>query len=83
MQSAAEHPDEALDIVMDYVGRFRIHTNRVLQQLMLQEILRLQLDPDTGGREFRLRPEMVQKASRLMVDSGIIKKEIKPEDLLP
>ncbi len=80
---AAEHPDEALDIVMDYVGRFRIHTNRVLQQLMLQEILRLQLDPDTGGREFRLRPEMVQKASRLMVDSGIIKKEIKPEDLLP
>ena len=80
---AAEHPDETLEIVMKYVKEYRIPTNRVLQQLMLEEVLRLQLDPDSGKREFRLRPDMVDKAGRLMLEGGLIKKEIKYEQLLP
>ncbi|MBO4340761.1 MAG: ABC transporter substrate-binding protein, partial [Bacteroidales bacterium] len=62
---AAEHPDEALDIVMDYVEKNHIATNRVMQHLMLQEVLRLQVDRESKLREFRLRPDMVQLASRL------------------
>ena len=80
---AAEHPDETLEIVMSYVKEFRIPTNRVLQQLMLEEVLRLQLDPDSGKREFRLRPDMVRKASALMLEGGILKNEVTVEQLLP
>ncbi len=80
---AAEHPDETLEIVMDYVQEFRIPTNRVLQQLMLEEILRLQLDPDSGEREFRLRPDMVRQASVLMFEQGVLKREITYDELVP
>ncbi len=80
---AAEHPDETLEIVMKYVKEYRIPTNRVLQQLMLEEVLRLQLDPDSGEREFRLRPDMVDGVGGLMLEGGVIKKEVKYEQLLP
>lgn len=80
---AAEHPDEALDIVMGYVKEYRIATNRVLQKLMLEEILRLQLDPDSGERAFRLRPDMVQKASRIMREGGILSREVTYEEIVP
>ena len=80
---AAAHPDETLDIVMQYVKRYRIPTNRILQRLMLEETLRLQLDPDSGDRSFRLRKDMVEKADRMMMDAGILKREVRYEELLP
>ena len=79
----AENPDEALDIVMKYTARGYIATNRILQKLMLDEILRLQLAKDSGEREFRLRPEMVEAASELMYKNGMLRRKIAMEDLLP
>ena len=78
---AAQHPDEALDIVMQYVDRDRIATNRTLQRLMLQEVLRLQVDRESKKREFRLRPDMVQQASRLMVENMMLGREVSYEEL--
>ncbi len=78
---AAEHPEEALDIVVDYGERAHIATNRVMQRLMLQEILRLQVDRESGQREFRLRPDMVELASRLMVENRMLSREITYEEL--
>ena len=78
---AAQHPDEALDIVMQYVDRDRIATNRTLQRLMLKEVLRLQVDRESKQREFRLRPDMVQLASRLMVDNMMLDREVTYEEL--
>ena len=78
---AAEHPEEALEIVMQYVDREHIATNEVLQRLMLKEVLRLQVDRESGEREFRLRPDMVQLASRLMVDNQMLGREITYEEL--
>ena len=78
----AEHPDEALEIVMKYVREYRIPTNETLQRLMLNEVLRLQLDPDSGNREFRLRPDMVKLAGGMMLEAGIIKKRATFESLL-
>lgn len=78
---AALHPEEALDIVMDYVNRNHIATNRIIQELMLQEILKLQLDPDSGERAFMLRPDMVQQASGLMLGCGIIQNPVTINDL--
>ena len=79
---AAQHPDEALDIVMQYVDRDRIATNRTLQRLMLKEVLRLQVDRESKQREFRLRPDMVQLASRLMVDNMMLDREVKYDELV-
>ena len=79
---AAAHPEEALEIVMQYVKRDKIETNQVMQRLMLKEILRLQVDRESKKREFRLRPDMVRKVSRLMVESGLLKREIAYEELM-
>ena len=79
----AEHQEEALGIVMRYVKEYRVFTNETLQRLMLEEILRLQLDPDSGQREFRLREDMVRQASDLMVEADLIDNEVTLEQLKP
>ncbi len=79
---AAQHPEETLDIVMQYVDKEHIATNRVMQRLMLKEILRLQVDRESKQREFRLRPDMVRLASRLMVDNHMLGREVKYEELI-
>ena len=78
---AAEHPEEALDIVMQYVERNHIATNRVMQRLMLKDVLRLQVDRESKKREFRLRPDMVRKASRLMFENQMLSREVTYEEL--
>ena len=79
---AAAHPEEALDIVMQYVDRDHIATNRVMQRLMLKEVLRLQVDRESKKREFRLRPDMVQQASRLMVDCQMLSRDVTYKELM-
>ena len=79
---AAEHPDEALDIVMQYVDDNHIATNRVMQKLMLQEVLRMQVDRESQQREFRLRPDMVRQASQLMFENKMLSREITFDELI-
>ena len=78
---AAEHPDETLNIVMDYVERNHVATNRVMQKRMLEEILRLQVDRESGQREFRLRSDMVEKANMMMQENQMILHKISFEEL--
>lgn len=80
---AAQHPDEALDIVMQYVDKEHIATNRVMQRLMLKEVLSLQVDRESKKREFRLRPDMVRQASHLMFDCQMLSREVTYEELIP
>ena len=79
---AAKHPEETLDIVMRYVEKNHIATNRVLQRLMLKEVLRLQVDRESKKREFRLRPDMVRQASRLMVENQMLGREVTYSELM-
>ena len=79
---AAAHPDETLDIVMQYVDNNHIATNRVMQRLMLKEVLRLQVDRESKKREFRLRPDMVKQASRLMAENRMLSREVTYEELI-
>ena len=79
---AAQHPEETLDIVMKYVDKDHIATNRVMQRLMLKEVLRLQVDRESKKREFRRRPDMVRQASRLMVENQMLGREITYEELI-
>ena len=73
---AAEHKDETLDIVMDYVQREHISTNRVLQKLMLDEVLRLLVDRESKKMEFRLRPDMVESANNMMLENAMLEHPI-------
>ena len=79
---AAMHPKETLDIVMQYVDKDHIATNRAMQRLMLTEVLRLQVDRESKKREFRLRPDMVRLASRLMAENKMLSREISYEELV-
>ena len=78
---AAAHPSETLDIVMEYVNKSHIATNRLMQHLMLKEVLRLQLDRDSKKREFRLRRDMVEQASSLMYENMMLSRKIKYQEL--
>ena len=80
---AAEHPEETLDIVMDYVDREHIATNRVMQRLMLNEVLRLQIDRESGQRDFLLRPDMVRLAGNMMAEYMMLDRAITYEELVP
>jgi NitT/TauT family transport system substrate-binding protein len=66
---------------MDYVQKNHIATNRILQKLMLQEVLRLQIDRESKKREFRLRPDMVSLACRLMMENQMLDHEVTYEQL--
>lgn len=79
---AAQHPEETLDIVMQYVDKNGIATNRVIQRLMLKEVLRLQVDRESKKREFRLRPDMVQRASTLMLENQMLSRDITYKELV-
>ena len=77
----AEHPEKALKIVMKYVHSDLAATNLTLQRRMLQEVLNLQLDADSKKREFRVRRDMVEKANKLMLESGLLKRAVTFEEL--
>ena len=79
---AAAHQKEALDIVMKYVRRYNTPTNHVMQRLMLEEILRLQINHETKQREFRVRQDMVEKASRLMVEASMLRRPVTYKELI-
>lgn len=77
----AAHPEQALDIVMRYVERNHIATNRIMQGLMLKEILNLQNDPDSEKMEYRIRPDMLQQANDIMLKAGLIPRPVTLEEL--
>ena len=78
---AAEHPKETLEIVMKYVQENHIATNRILQKLMLDDVLDAQIDRESGKREFRMREDMVKLASDLMVECGMLENPVTYEQL--
>lgn len=78
---AVQNPEETLDIVMNYVQKEYISTNRVLQKLMLDDVLRLLVDRESKEREFRLRPDMVEQASRMLYENGMLEREVTYQEL--
>ena len=73
---AVQHPEEALNIVMVTMRQNGAIGNMIAQEWMLKEILKQLADKDTGKRSYRLEPKSVELANRILMESGIIKKEI-------
>lgn len=66
-----EHRKEALDIVMERVKQDNIGTNRYHQQMMLEEILRLQCDKNSGERIYQLTREGFERAVKGIFPEGV------------
>ena len=69
--------------MMKYVKEGNGGTNRTMQRLMLKEIIRLQQDQQTGKQEFTMKKEMVEEASKLMHEYGLLANEISYEEMIP
>ena len=61
------HPEEALDIVMKWVEKEQVHTNRLYQRWMLEEVLRLQCEKGKDKPSFNLNAHTVEKLSELLL----------------
>lgn len=70
---ANEHPKEALDIVMEQVSKNNIGTNRYHQQKMLEEVLRLQTERESGQRTYHLSRERFEQAVKILFPSEMQK----------
>ena len=68
--------------MLKYVRSDHAATNRTLQRRMLQEVLNLQLDADSKKREFRVRRDMVEKANKLMLECGLLKRTVTFEEMI-
>ena len=73
---AAEHPEETLDIVMVYILQNGVASNTPAQRWMLEECLRLLVDSKTGKRTYRLDPQALDVANRILCEGGFLKTPI-------
>lgn len=79
----AHHPEEALEIVMKQIKVNHEATNPTLQRLMLQEILDLMEDYESGEREYLLREDMFNSAVGILLRNGIIRNTHTIKELQP
>ena len=73
---AYNNPEETLDIVMMYCQANNVATNRVVQEWMLQECLKVLSNKNTGKRTYTLDPKGLDLANQLMTEGGVIKQAI-------
>ena len=78
---AHEHPEETLDIVMKWAEKEQVHTNRIHQRWVLEEILRLQCEEGEGKPSFRLNEQTLDRLSRLLLANRRIHAPINLEKL--
>ena len=71
-----EHPEEALDIVMQKIRENKVTTNRVAQRWMLQEILRAQAGPQSNIMPYHLSQDALANANRLLLNQKAIQEAI-------
>lgn len=78
---AREHPEETLEIVMEQTRCNNIATNKTHQRWMLEEILRLNKDPESGKATYTLKSDPVRRLSDLLIRHGLIKNPVTYETL--
>lgn len=78
---AHANPGEALEIVLQVMEEEKVQTNRIHQEWMLEEILRLQKDTPDGAATFQLDEEKFRKAVDIMYRHGLITAPVEPDKL--
>ena len=64
---AHEHPEETLDIVMKWAERGNVHTNRIHQQWMLEQILKIQCKDGEKKPSFQLDAAKLDRLNDLLL----------------
>ena len=70
---AHQNPEKALDIVMEYMKRYKAPSNRYFQEKMLKEVLKLGYSMDNTKISFELRPEDFKFAQDALLKTHYIK----------
>lgn len=73
---ATNHPEETLDIVMQYTRQNGVATNMGAQRWMLTEVCKMLKDIKTGKRTYCLDEKAFEQANRILFDNGIIKNSV-------
>lgn len=68
---AAHHIEEAIQFTMSYIEGKRAGANLYHQREMLKEVLRLQIDPVTNERDFKLTPLEFENAINFMAPGSL------------
>ena len=76
---ARSHPEETLDIVMELVTKEHVHTNRIHQKWMLEEIFRLQCKEGEDVPSFKLEREDVERLCGLLMKHNRIQNPVSYE----
>ena len=71
-----QHPEEALDIVMEVTKANHVKTNRAAQRWMLNEILNVMRDPKSGQRTYQLKESSLQQANSVLLQNKTIQEAI-------
>ena len=80
---AREHPEEALDISMQFIAGYNVATNRTFQRMMLDEILRLQVNPLTGKADYApVRPAVFKELNGSLREAGILKSNLDYKEMI-
>ena len=80
---AREHREEALEISLKMMNDFNVATSRKLQEMMLDEVLRLQVNPVTGVADFAPVSRGVFDALNVSLqEAGILKSTIQYEEMI-
>lgn len=78
---AHEHPEETLDIVMKWAEKESVHTNRIHQQWMLEQIFSLQCKDGEKKPSFQLDRTMIDRLNELLLKHHYIHQPVDMEKL--
>lgn len=74
-----DNPEEALEIVMKTTRENNIATNKTHQKKMLEEILRLNKDRESGSATYTLKPETINQLNDILLKHGFIENPVSYE----
>lgn len=80
---AAAHPEEACALSHRYVEAGHVSSNPVMERMMLKECLRLQVNPDTGRRDYaQATEEVFNKLVDAMYRAAVIMKTVNYQEMI-
>lgn len=80
---AREHREETLDICMRVIKEYNVATSRILQKMMLDEVLSLQVNPTTGQADFAPpRQDVFESLKASLTEAGYLKSDINYKEVI-
>ena len=79
---AHQHPEETLDIVLNAMKKENLPANRQHQEWMLENVLQLQIDKETGNPTFELDEEKINQINEILLKNNTTTKRVTKTQLI-